>query len=68
MVWPCPGSRVKARVVCDQVGGRVLHPDPQVRKSPITRTSSYLGCTLFKTLDDFLFANSELERFVSVSG
>lgn len=72
-----PGGRVKAWSVLGPVGkGRAqIHHSlkPTVAESsasskPHCASSAYLGSAFFKTFDDFLLANSELERFVSVSG
>lgn len=73
MALPCPGSSIETvrnsngLWSAGEQSAEPRHLTPQIRP-PSRGSSSYLGCALFKTLDDFLFANSELERFVSVSG
>lgn len=67
--WRPHALAAKSKLWLSVIGqGSVLSPDSNSPNSPYWGFPSYLGCTLFKTLDDFLFANSELERFVSVSG
>lgn len=54
-------------------GAGQLRPLPQAHLAGMgadgeRRKRTQLGSAFFKAFDDFLFANSELERFVSVSG